>query len=421
MKQYTEWWRRGDVRSVQLKAVEATMTINSLLGFRGRCVVPTRWIAGVVAVGAGLLALCVQPALASDAVLLSSTAPGYAPGMVIAPHDRLVLPEGTSATLLFQSGQMLRLRGPFDRALDQVPANGQDPSPGLLADLLRMQGVDAAVIGGTRALGGGWRPPEADDVVLDPQRSGTYCLGPATSIWIARPVQASDSYALRRHGNARAVSWPPGASRIEWPTDVPIEDGDRFEAVALNTVIATFTFRMMDARFRSAAAWVAAGILHGCHEQFAGALRQLRGEAGPPELWLSTDRGRQPTYHPGEAVVWQMQSDTDGYVYCVSKDAEGTVAPVFPAGAIDGARVRGGESVSLPGHRSHTVLRAGAKGTQAVRCWLADRDFAAEIPSALLESPAGTLPDQAATDLERLFTRAAASRAVSVTLPVRVE
>ncbi|HJS84284.1 MAG TPA: hypothetical protein VJ779_02360, partial [Acetobacteraceae bacterium] len=81
---------------------------------------------------AALLLASLPPARATaggDAVLLSSTAPGYVPGMVITASDRLALPDGASATLLFRSGQMLRIRGPFDGALNAAEASSGEAAP----------------------------------------------------------------------------------------------------------------------------------------------------------------------------------------------------------------------------------------------------------------------------------------------------
>jgi len=368
-----------------------------------------------------LLQLFAAGAQAADAVLMSSTAPGYAPGMVIGAHDRLTLPDGASATLLFQSGQMLRLRGPFDRALDQVPSAPADAEPSVLAELLRMQGVDASVIGGTRTLGGAWRRVVDEEVTIDPQRSGTFCIGQATSIWLVRPADDGAAWGVRRHGNVRALVWPDGAARMEWPGDVAIEEGDRFEVVAGGAAMATLTFHVLDGRFASDAAWVAAGLLHGCRDQFDVALHELGRTAGPPELWLAGDHGVHPRYHAGEAVSVTLQANTDGYLYCVAVDADGKAAPIFPAGAIDGARLRDGEALTLPGHRRAAALRAGPKGEELIRCWLADRDISPELPSALLGPTETRLPDQLAANLDDLFARISGSRMVRATLTLTVE
>jgi hypothetical protein len=215
------------------------------------------------------------PALASaaeEAVLLASTAPGYAPGAVVNPADRLSLPQGASLTLLFRSGQMLRLRGPLDASVEQASAGGAT-SAGALAQAFRLRGVDASVIGGSRAI-----PPRqrtgAADLLLAPQRSGTWCIGSGDTVWLARPANASGRYALQRRGNQRGLAWPENAGRIEWPADLPIEDGDRFELLRDTAPLASFTFRRLPAA-TSEPAVVAEGILLGCRDQFAEALAQL--------------------------------------------------------------------------------------------------------------------------------------------------
>ena len=107
----------------------------------------------ITAALSALLLGCAGAHAAEDAVLLASTAPGYGPGMVVAAADRLLLPDGASVTLLLRSGQMLRLRGPLETSLDRVAvAPRNEGSAVALAEALRLGGVDASVIGGTREL-----------------------------------------------------------------------------------------------------------------------------------------------------------------------------------------------------------------------------------------------------------------------------
>src|ERR1700733_15068575 len=121
-------------------------------------------------------------AFADDAVLLASTVPGYVPGMVVSSNDRLSVPDGASATLLFESGEVLPLSGPFDGTLGQQEGNQGERSVSMLAEMFRSHGVDATVIGGTRSTGGLRSSVDIDDIHLDPQHSGTYCIGPSTSV-----------------------------------------------------------------------------------------------------------------------------------------------------------------------------------------------------------------------------------------------
>src|SRR5689334_19564082 len=98
---------------------------------------------------------CAVPGMAmaaEEAVLLASTAPAYVPGAIVVPAERLHLPEGASVTLLFRSGQMLRMRGPLEASVDQAAAGAGSASASALAQAFRLRGVDASVIGGSRAI-----------------------------------------------------------------------------------------------------------------------------------------------------------------------------------------------------------------------------------------------------------------------------
>ena len=362
-------------------------------------------------------ALVSRGAFADDAVLLASTVPGYVPGMVVSPTDRLNVPDGASATLLFQSGEMLRLRGPFDGTLQQQNAKEGGGGVAMLAEMFRLRGVDATVIGGTRSTGSARSEHDLDDVEVSPRHSGTYCFEPASTVWITHPADRQKVYALRRNGSSRTVAWPPGAERTEWPADVPIEDGSRFEIVTDGSALATVTFRAMPSAATAGSARVASGVLLGCHDQFDDELRRFSRSISTPELWITTDHGRQPTYRPGEAIALTVTADMDGYLYCVAA-GNGSATPIFPVGAIDGAQLRGSEPLSIPGRRQPAGLTA-TPGQEQIRCWLADRDITPDLPPALLGAPAKPRPDQLATGLDALFARIGGTRIATDVLTIR--
>jgi hypothetical protein len=366
------------------------------------------------------VSLVLGRAFAEDAVLLTSTVPGYVPGMVISATDRLSVPEGASATLLFQSGEMMRLGGPFEGTLGQQQVKATGNGVAMLADLFRLHGVDATMIGGTRSTNMGRSGPSIDDVLIDAERSGTYCVEPSTSVWITRPTGDPRMYAVRRKGSTRTLGWPSGAERVEWPADVPIEDGSQFEIATDGAARATVTFRAMPSTVGPGPATVATGILLGCREQFNDELRRVSRSAARPELWMTSDHGRRPTYHQGEPVALTVMADTDGYLYCVAAKDDGTATPIFPAGAVDGAQVRGSVALSIPGRRQPVGLTA-ASGLEQIRCWLADRDITPELPHALLGSSTGRIPDQLAGDLDGLFSHIGGTRIEADVLTVKTE
>jgi hypothetical protein len=340
--------------------------------------------------------------------------------MVVGPGERLLLPDGASVTLLLRSGQMLRLRGPLDTSLDRVDATRQDGSATRLAEAFRLLGIDASAIGATRATAAARPAARAGEIAVELERSGTWCLGAADTVWLLRPATEPAELGLRRRGSLRRIAWPSGAARVEWPGDVQIEDGDAFEVLADGQPRATLTFRLLGAPGGSEAADIARGMLLGCREQYGGALRRLARASAAPELWLSTERGRTPAYAPGERIGLTVMADTDGWLYCVSTRSDGAAMPVFPAGAIGGAGLPAAVPASLTGHRHSVALPAGPRGIQRVQCWLADRDIGPELPHALLDASGARLPERLAADLDSIFA-GIGGRMARASLEIRVD
>jgi len=221
--------------------------------------------------------MAVSPARAEDAVLVASTVDRYVPGTVIAEGQILDVPAGASATLLFRSGHLLRLKGPFEGSLREVqPADAPGGVEGLV-EALRRQGVDATVVGATRGLA---PPPSArsamkgQPVLADIRRSAIYCLGAGDTLWLHGRADTG-LLRLRRGHSVREMAWPAGVTRVAWPDDLLIEDGDRFDVVDEHgAALATMIFHRLDPA-PSALAWIAAGLLSGCRSQIEPALREL--------------------------------------------------------------------------------------------------------------------------------------------------
>jgi hypothetical protein len=213
------------------------------------------------------------------------------------------------------------------------------------------------------------------------------------------------------------LTWPPDAQRIEWPSDVPIEDGDQFEIAAGGAVRATETFRSVPSAPGNGPARIAGGLIRGCHDQFESELRRFSRLVVTPEVRITTDRGRKPAYRPGESIAVTVMASTDGYLYCVAIDETGGARPVFPAGAVEGAQVRGSVPLSIPGRRQPKGLIATA-GIQHIRCWLADRDISPDLPKQLLAGPPAQVPG---TGLDAVFGRIGGTHIETDGVPVRVE
>jgi hypothetical protein len=203
---------------------------------------------------------------------------------------------------------------------------------------------------------------------------------------------------------------------------VPIEDGDRFEILVNGEPQSAQAFRFAATEVGADPAAIAQGMLLGCREQFEPALRRLARTTAAPELWLTTDRGREPRYRPGDSVALTLVSSVDGYLFCVSVRGDGSAQAIFPAGAAGGARLSAAMPTTIPGPRIARGLRTGPPGLERIRCWLADRDISAELPDALLGAAAGTpLPEAIAGSLDATFDGIRSARIIGASLILRVE
>jgi hypothetical protein len=222
----------------------------------------------LAAIGAALAA---SVANAEDAVLVSSTASDYRPGTVIASGQPVKLPEGASAVFLFRSGAMMRIRGPFGRALPDEP-DGANSVVALVKEL-RTAGTDASILGASRGVSvtTARAAMEGHRVVVQPHRSGIYCIGQHDSVWLRRASTTEDLLKVRRGNNVREVKWT--GDEMEWPSDIMIEDGDSFETLSRSGG-ATIIFRRLGNE-PSETAWLAENLLLGCIDQAEPALREL--------------------------------------------------------------------------------------------------------------------------------------------------
>jgi hypothetical protein len=232
-----------------------------------------------------LLSLCtailsvIGGARADDAVVLASTAPGYSPGAVVADTQSLRVPERASLTLLFRSGEMLRVRGPLDKSLAQIRDGSRATSLQALAAALRVNGVDAAVIGGARTAGR--QQSDDSDVMVALEQTATYCLAPNATLWLTRAKTGPQLVGFQRAGMLREVRFPDAADRIEWPADVLIEDGDRVTFVTDGATQGTAAFRKIDSR--SDLEWLAQLGLLGCESQFQSTRHEMENRKQLPE------------------------------------------------------------------------------------------------------------------------------------------
>jgi hypothetical protein len=348
------------------------------------------------------------------AVVLASTAPGYATGQVI-ERAGVEIPDGASTTFLLPSGQAVTIKGPYAGAL----AVQGTPARSGLAQLLA-PGQDKSEIGGTRSLEEG---QGEDALTLDPGADGTFCIGPKTRVRLARPADPAFAALELRHaasGKAATLDWPDGGA-LAWPSTLPLAGGTVTVRSVGTGAERRIELRPLVREGRRETAWAAQLALAGCREQAMAVLGRLGEAMVPLDVYLASDRGRYPVYHEGEAVDLVVRTNRDAFLYCLLRDVRGETRLLFPPQPGQ-ARIAGNRTLALPATSPAAALRAGAGLKDGeVRCIASERDLAGQLPQ--LAGAAGAVPllEETVTALDAVTADPRQGQIVMAQLILRVE
>ncbi len=122
--------------------------------------------------------------------------------------------------------------------------------------------------------------------------------------------------------------------------------------------------------------------------------------AGAPDLTLGSDRGPQPRYRVGEALVVRVQPTANGFVYCYYQDASGAVARIFPNRFQPDSFLQSNQQVEVPpGAQKPFNLRMDRPGAdETIACVVSPDEIGTRIPDRfktadLQPIPGATLAD----------------------------
>lgn len=383
---------------------------------------------GVRALGAVLAATVASlaitpPAAAAEAVVVASTAPGYAQGQLVPDGAAVTVPDGANALFLFASGRMVRVKGPFEGALDKMPEASSWNGVGTLVGGERFFQTD---LGAARALSSPMQKGAEQVFAVDPGVAGTQCVKAGGTAMLQKPRDPALVPATLRdtaHGTSATVRWDKGNS-MPWPKELALKDGAELAVAGPDGKPRhTLRLRVVDSDGEGAALAVRlAGA--GCAAQAAALLTPVRDSMAPLNLYLSTDRGLYPTYRPGEPVTLVLQTNRDAHVYCYLRNTRGQLTPIFPSGPSASALVEGHRTLSMPGDRMPMPLRAGESGggkpgDQEVRCFAAGRDLGNDLPGR--RDAFRPLTDEAAAKLEQTLNSLRQTDLVMAQVILRVE
>lgn len=297
----------------------------------------------------------------AEAVVLSSTAPGMNVGRVLADDENVRLPEASVTTLLLADGRMVKLDGPVEGRAGQLGGGAQVAS----AQPPGFGGLDVSALGGTRGdLASVPPPPRLDDVVVDIDHPGTWCLAPEGA-----SVSISGDGVLENPVTGRVVQVRSGQ---KWPIELPIADGVRYVAKGAGGA-QPMGFRVIDANpdglaFRLAHA--------GCLGQVGPYLREAGRRTTPFALYLTTDRGQAPRYAIGEPVTVILQTNRPARLACALVK-EGVVTRLFP----NWVELPDHQELRVPGDRvAAEVAATPPPGMGELRCRAVEAGVAGPLP-----------------------------------------
>ena len=164
------------------------------------------------------------PAAAAEAVVVASTAPGYAQGQLVPDGASVSVPDGANALFLFANGRMVRVKGPFEGGLDKMPESSNWNGVGSLVGGERFFQTD---LGAARALGAPMQKGAEQIFAVDPGLSGTQCVKTGGTAMLQRPQDPALIPATLRdpaRGTAVTVRWDK-SDAVPWPKELPMKDG----------------------------------------------------------------------------------------------------------------------------------------------------------------------------------------------------
>jgi hypothetical protein len=223
------------------------------------------------AILAGLLSLpfFIGAADAAQYVVVEARGVALKVGAIIDPTKPLVLQQGQHLTLVSDSGQTIKLDGPYSKA--PVAEKGVQLAAAIGALATNSNGR-LGEIGTTRGVGIATLP---SPWVMDATRSGNVCLqqGQAPVLWRPASAQAADLVIMPVDRSWRAqAAWPQGDDRLAVKDDMGVHGGASYfvvlngneSAVTVNTIPAALSTDQMRA------AWM---IQKGCTAQAEALIR----------------------------------------------------------------------------------------------------------------------------------------------------
>jgi hypothetical protein len=219
---------------------------------------------------AGVLTLAATAgAQAAQYIVVEARGVALAVGSVVDPTKPLVLKQGQHLTLISDTGQTIKLDGPFEKA--PVAAQGVQLAAAF-GSLVTNQNGRTGEIGTTRGTNVAHLPAPW---LIDATRSGTVCLreGDAPVLWRPAASVQADVVVMAADRSWKAeANWPRGMDRLDVKPDMGVH-GNASYFISVNgseQAISVSTVPRALANDQMRAAWM---IQKGCNQQAEALMR----------------------------------------------------------------------------------------------------------------------------------------------------
>ncbi|MEM8975310.1 MAG: hypothetical protein AAGD43_24885 [Pseudomonadota bacterium] len=225
---------------------------------------------------------CAQVVSASELVVIAADNAGaqLVPGKTLKAGSSITLAAGGRVTVLAQSGEVIKLKGPFSG-----PIKGSKGTKGgsQLAAVSKLLGTSrrSATLGATRAVtpGSGQRATPGNIWIVEAHRAGKACVrGNEMMLWRPTAGQPAIVALWPLTGAPKKIDWPAGKSTHR-VSDQPLADGVQLSVLAggRNTaiVLSVLPDDIDAAPGGQLLQWMAA---RGCRAQANKLIRQLHGD-----------------------------------------------------------------------------------------------------------------------------------------------
>jgi hypothetical protein len=213
-------------------------------------------------------------AQAAQFVVVEARRVGIAVGSVLDPTQPLILKQGQHLTLISDSGETIKIDGPYQKA----PASEQGVKlAAAFAGLATAQGARMGEIGTTRGAAAP-KPPLPEPWVIDATSVGSVCLlqGQAPVLWrpVAKTAARLTIMPTDRSWKAQ-TTWPDGAAKLRLSPRLGVH-GEASYFVAVNGTESPIMITTVPAILASDAMRAAWMVQKGCERQAEALLRRAK-------------------------------------------------------------------------------------------------------------------------------------------------